>query len=139
MSDLYGWTLEHVAAREDVARAATAGPWKAESHYVRGTREVVYSEVHPVAELEGNGDGGVLSEADALHIALNGPDDVLRRCTADRRLLERHQPQQDGSAFPDSMQCRTCSQDGGDGYQYLVPAPCPTLRDLAEGYGWAGE
>jgi hypothetical protein len=39
-----------------------------------------------------------------------------------------HRPQPDGSGFPDSQQCGTCSQDGGDGYQYLVPWPCPTAR-----------
>jgi hypothetical protein len=41
-----------------------------------------------------------------------------------------HQPQPDGSGFPDGQQCRTCSQDGGDGYQYLVPYPCPTIQAL---------
>lgn len=41
-----------------------------------------------------------------------------------------HQPQPDGTGFPDSQQCRTCSQDGGDGYQYLVRYPCPTTRAL---------
>ncbi|CQR59247.1 hypothetical protein [Streptomyces leeuwenhoekii] len=39
-----------------------------------------------------------------------------------------HKPQPDGSGFPDSNHCGTCSQDGGDGYQYLVPWPCPTIR-----------
>ncbi len=41
-----------------------------------------------------------------------------------------HRPQPDGSGFPDSQQCGTCSQDGGDGYQYLVPYPCPTICAL---------
>jgi hypothetical protein len=68
----------------------------------------------------------------------DGPASVRRRCAAERKLLELHRPQPDGSGFPDGMQCRTCSQDGGDGYQYLVPAPCPTIFVLAEGYGWTG-
>lgn len=25
--------------------------------------------------------------------------------------------------------------DGGDGYQYLVPYPCPTVEDLAHAHG----
>lgn len=41
-----------------------------------------------------------------------------------------HQPQPGGSGFPDSQQCRTCSEDGGDGYLYLMPWPCPTTRAL---------
>lgn len=68
-----------------------------------------------------------------------GPASVLRRCAADRKLLELHRPQQTGGGFPDIQECRTCSSDSlGDGYQYLVPAPCPTLLALAEGYGWTG-
>ncbi|HVK16333.1 MAG TPA: hypothetical protein VM533_05245 [Fimbriiglobus sp.] len=46
------------------------------------------------------------------------------------RIRALHQPQPDGSGFPGSRQCSTCSQDGGDGYQYLVPWPCPTIRAL---------
>ncbi|MFI2081438.1 hypothetical protein ACH43Y_13960 [Streptomyces rubiginosohelvolus] len=61
---------------------------------------------------------------------------VLRRCEADRRILARHAPQHDGTAFPEGQQCRTCSQDGGDGYQYLVPYPCPTITDLAHAHGY---
>jgi hypothetical protein len=48
------------------------------------------------------------------------------------RVRALHQPQPDGSGFSDGQQCRMCSQDGGDGYQYLVPWPCPTIRALAE-------
>jgi hypothetical protein len=48
------------------------------------------------------------------------------------RVRALHQPQHDGSGFPDSQQCSTCSQDGGDGYQYLVPWPCPTIRAIGE-------
>ncbi len=51
-----------------------------------------------------------------------------------RRALDRvhtlHQPQPDGTGHPDGQQCQTCSKDGGDGYQYLVPWPCPTVRTL---------
>ncbi|MFC9847762.1 hypothetical protein ACFWFF_01430 [Streptomyces sp. NPDC060223] len=54
----------------------------------------------------------------------------------DRAALDRvralHLPKPDGSGFPDSMQCRTCSYDGGDGYQYLVPWPCPTVEAADE-------
>ncbi|MFJ6073669.1 hypothetical protein ACIQFU_22980 [Streptomyces sp. NPDC093065] len=48
------------------------------------------------------------------------------------RVRALHQPQPDGTGFDDGQQCRTCSQDGGDGYQYLVPWPCPTVRALDE-------
>jgi hypothetical protein len=142
VSDLYGWILDQVAAREDVARAATAGPWEAESHYVRGTREVVYSEVHPVAELEGNGDGGVLSEADARHIALNGPADVLRRCAADRKLLTLHKPRgvdwtaDDREWAGNPHVCEGCGQEGiCQDWVTEHANDCPVLLAVAEGYG----
>ncbi|MCX4232009.1 hypothetical protein [Streptomyces ortus] len=59
---------------------------------------------------------------------------ILRRCEADRRILARHAPQPNGTGFDDGWQCRTCSEDGGDGYQYLVPYPCPTVTDLAHAH-----
>ena len=46
------------------------------------------------------------------------------------RIRALHQPQPDGSGFPDSNHCTTCSTNGGDGYQYLVPWPCPTIAAL---------
>lgn len=60
---------------------------------------------------------------------------ILQRCEADRRILARHAPQPNGTDFDDGWQCRTCSVDGGDGYQYLVPYPCPTVEDLAHAHG----
>ncbi|CAL9649900.1 hypothetical protein [Streptomyces sp. enrichment culture] len=63
------------------------------------------------------------------------PTPLRLRCEADRRILNRHQPQPDGTPGDDGWQCRTCSEDGGDGYQYLVPYPCPTVTDLAHAHG----
>jgi hypothetical protein len=60
---------------------------------------------------------------------------VRLRCEAERRILARHEPQPNGTGFDDGWQCRTCSVDGGDGYQYLVPYPCPTVEDLAHAHG----
>lgn len=59
---------------------------------------------------------------------LNAEAREARRALGRVRAL--HQPQPDGTGQPDGQQCRTCSQDGGDGYQYLVPWPCPTVRTL---------
>lgn len=131
MPDLYGWIVERITVVESGARAAEkeqgrswAARWEKSGDYF----EVVDDRGLLVADQVQPGAAGLM--------VAHSPEFVLRRCRADRRLLERHRPQQDGSGFPDSMQCRTCSQDGGDGYQYLVPSPCPTLRDLADAYGW---
>jgi hypothetical protein len=56
-------------AIEQRANAATEGPWASEAHHHRISGKPVLFEVHPVAELEGNGDGGVTTAADAEFIA----------------------------------------------------------------------
>jgi hypothetical protein len=65
------------------------------------------------------------------HIALNDPESVLRRCAADRKLLELHQPMDNEAEM--AVYCTECDVSGN--YPYY---PCPTLRALAEGYGWTG-
>jgi hypothetical protein len=133
--DLHGWITQQIDKTQRIAEAARGqgeGRWHHETGYHSGRVEdergetVVYDEGAPLEE-------------EAAHIAFHDPAAVLRRCAVDRKILTEHQPQPDGSDFPDSMQCSTCSKDGGDGYQYLVPAPCPTLRALAEAYGWTKE
>lgn len=142
-ADLLAWLETAITARETAAREACDGGegrwhngWCPDDELEEGEtdsgcgvsderdRTVVYDEGRP-------------NKAQSVHIAANDPESVLRRCAADRKLLELHRPQQTGAGFPDVQECRTCSADSlGDGYQYLVPAPCPSLLALAEGYGW---
>ena len=135
MSDLHGWITQQVDRVEEVAKAATPGPWTAETHHHRRTNEPVYYEVHPVAELEGNGDGGVTSEADAEHIALHNPAAVLRRCGADRKILADHT----ALGFDGSIHCDGCGVDYESGPLVENVNDCPTLLALAEGYGLTPE
>lgn len=131
MPDLYGWLLEQITAVEGLVRAAEkehGRVWSTRWEHSGDYFEITDDRGRLVADQVQSGAAGLVVSHD--------PGAVLRRCAADRKLLELHAPQQDGSGFPDSMQCRTCSKDGGDGYQYLVSAPCPTVLALAEGYGW---
>jgi hypothetical protein len=64
---------------------------------------------------------------------------VLRRCEADRKILEHHAPI--GGGWPGHYACAGCGYDGG-----YCPEPytehvndCPTLLALAEGYGLTEE
>jgi hypothetical protein len=74
-------------------------------------------------------------------LAVDPPDwwEPHRKPTRDQllnvlaKVRDLHKPQPDGSGFPGAQQCSTCSQDGGDGYQYLVAWPCPTIRVLESG------
>jgi hypothetical protein len=68
-----------------------------------------------------------------------GPASVLRRCAADRKILEHHSPV--GGGWPGHYVCAGCGYDGG-----YCPEPytehvndCPTLLALSEGYGLAEE
>lgn len=135
MTDLHGWITQQIKQREAVAHAATPGTWTFEVHRHRHTREPILFEVHPVAELEGNGDGGVLTEADAQHIALNDPPSVLRRCTADRKILSVHA----ALGFDGSVHCDGCGVDYESGPLVENVNDCPTLLALAEGYGLTPE
>jgi hypothetical protein len=79
-------------------------------------------------------------EPDCFHpdgIGVNNSADIVRRCIADRKILELHAV--DGTSSSGCPWCRTCSEQAPeDGYHYLVPSPCPTILALAEGYGWTG-
>jgi len=108
--DLHAWITQQVDNRERIALKARMD----------------------IAALLASGD--VENRFAERHIAANDPATVLRRCEADRRILARHTPQPNGTGFDDGWQCQTCSVDGGDGYQYLVPYPCPTVEDLAHAH-----
>lgn len=146
MPDLHGWITQQVDEAERRAQACDATDWRhvfdgvivdrdtdGWQHAPDNARiasiayERIYWSTNPPHSPE------------ADHIVTHDPDAVLRRCKADRKILAEHAPQPDGSGFPDSQQCRTCSNAGGDGYHYLAPTPCPTLRALAEAYGYTGE
>ncbi|MER6492707.1 DUF6221 family protein [Streptomyces griseorubiginosus] len=140
--DLHAWITQQVDRVEKLARACDATDWR---HVFDGVivdrdtdgwqsapdsariasiaYERIYWSTNPPHSPE------------ADHIVTHDPDTILRRCEADRRILARHAPQPNGTGFDDGWQCQTCSQDGGDGYQYLVPYPCPTVEDLAHAHG----
>jgi hypothetical protein len=105
-----------LAADEETARAATAGPWQSRR---RGDRFVVLGGAHPLPGAESDvrvvhRDGGypadwpkdvVNAEADADHIARHDPERVLARVAATRALLDEilaweHGVDEDGDPCP---------------------------------------
>ncbi|MFJ2202455.1 DUF6221 family protein [Streptomyces violaceusniger] len=68
--------------------------------------------------------------ASITHIALNDPETVLRRCAADRKILELHGGR--------GHWCVVIDTDGDvDEFAKLYDSDvCTTVRLLAEGYGW---
>jgi len=73
------------------------------------------------------------------HIVLNDPGAVLRRCTADRKILARHRLATE-RAWPRNASCYGCGVMGDcDDPVTDNLNDCPELLDLAEGYGLTSE
>lgn len=75
-------------------------------------------------------DAGALHEDEVAWIALNDPASVLRRCAADRKLLQLH-----------GDRCHSCPAKDTTGYldewtEYNYGQTCPVVRLIAEVYGW---
>ncbi|MFE7780361.1 DUF6221 family protein [Streptomyces nigrescens] len=149
-ADIPAWLDTAITIRTNAARLAAEGgsgrwysggrtddpyveDWQLESDLVYDSERdqvVVYNEVHP-------------SKNRSVHIALNDPEAVLRRCAADRKLLASHQPAEGVGYGPDdddtpgaygeiASACSSC----GTLDEYAVRFPCHVVRTLAEGYGW---
>lgn len=116
---------------EQVAKAATPGPWTAEIHHHRTSRAPVLFEVHPVAELEGDGAGGVTSEHNAAHIARHHPARALRQVAAHRTILAKHHPYEAG---PYPHACRGCPHSPTDDPYTENINTCPDLCAIASIY-----
>jgi len=79
--------------------------------------------------MDGKGDRVVFSEQLGVdhHIARHDPASVLRRCAADRKLVELHRQSSELGWL-----CELC---GGEGQNIDCTYPCDTLRLVADGYG----
>jgi hypothetical protein len=125
MPDLHGWISQKIDAVEQAARACPPWPWVFEPD----DDAVVAADGIQVADVFALS-GGQLRAAGAF-IAANDPDATLRRCAADRKLLEIHNYH--GGTY-DVLACTGC---GYDDRGYLVDHlnDCETLQALAAGYG----
>lgn len=68
---------------------------------------------------------------------------VLRRCAADRKLIELHEPVHAGTPY-EAYNCGTCVRAGDIAEKYpddwsAQSWPCDTIRALADGYDIAVE
>lgn len=128
MSDPAEYLAAAITRTENLARAADDGPWSAGGI---GDHGWLISNANSFAiETEDSQQG----RATADHIAaVADPEAVLRRCAAERKILDEHPNVNEGD-------CGTCV-NGHWGYPThggSSPAswPCATIRNLAEGYGW---
>ncbi|MFD6149404.1 DUF6221 family protein [Streptomyces sp. NPDC060243] len=132
--DLLVWLESAITTREQAAQHAPGSNWRAEDadtgYGEAGWENWKITSTTPAGtsrSIAGPGyeGGGIFGEEAAQHIALNDPESVLRRCTADRRIMERHVPN-----YSEPAGALIC---GYDGRRW----PCSDITDLAEGYDWA--
>ncbi|MDX2513847.1 DUF6221 family protein [Streptomyces stelliscabiei] len=132
MPDLHGWITQQIDETQRIAEAARGhgeGRWRHDPSYPNGYvydergEPVVYDESAPFPE-------------EAAHIAFNDPASVLRRCAADRKILDVHEP---AGTECDPYACNGCGVDSEYGHEVDHTNDCPTLQALAEGYGLTEE
>lgn len=128
--DILAWLERAIATTEETARRAPRGKWT-------GTQDDFYSYQWHIASSTGTAvagagyeGGGVYTEEAAKHITLNDPVSVLRRCAADRKLLELHGGR--------GHSCPAYDYDGDldEWTRFYNHEVCPVVQNLAEGYGW---
>lgn len=127
MPDLHGWITQQITAVEAVAHGTGQPSLSWQNFDMRG-------------ELRDDYNAGTVAytprEETRAHIARHDPAAVLRRCVADRKILEEHKPQ--GGGHSGHYACEGCGYDGADYCSEPVTEhvnDCPTLLALAEGYG----
>ncbi|MGW0837565.1 DUF6221 family protein [Streptomyces prunicolor] len=135
MNDIAEFLRARYTERQALALAATPGPWEAEIEFYTPRKPLVrlmpeeadpsppgYFAVRPVAELEGNGDGGVLTATDAEYIAAHGPEVVLADLEVKLSIVARHERCGSMVGYCD---------DGGHGWDDVGGGGCGDLGDLA--------
>lgn len=126
MPDLHGWITQQIDRRENLAeRAAQYGrrdwPQPATAVVDVGDSWPITTEAGPIAE----------------HISVHDPAAVLRRCEADRRILNRHHLNPDVHFEPACLGCGTYGDMDLSETDNLNE--CPELLDLAHAHGITAE
>jgi hypothetical protein len=148
VTDLRGWITQQITAVEDTARKAAAlcgchppaPSWSfRDGDEPTDGRILVVDEPHPGLKRKinrrwnGSYEGLFMAE----HIVRHDPAAVLRRCAADRKILDRHNV--DLSSADDRLYATACHGCGtyGDCDDPVTDNinDCPELLDLADGYG----
>jgi hypothetical protein len=126
---------------ETTAKAATPGPWRAETHIDNhepvGVEHLVSAETRVVA---GTGLGGDQAEADAAHIARHDPARARRAVPAKWLVLDEHLPIE--SIY--GLTCKRCvswqdaplAEGGETEFGIAIPDPWPCVPVRAVAASW---
>lgn len=146
MPDLHGWITQQVAEVEDIARLTSGGGYEPDTWHAEPSRSgrwvqiVAHSRTlgeppeadQPVALVQSG-------RREHLLIARHDPAAVLRRCEADRRVLERHR-MNPGAIWYEAAMCHGCGTED----EMACPRTenlndCPELLDLGYAHGLTDE
>jgi hypothetical protein len=144
------WLRETLDAARRDAEAAGGGEWSVEDARLVDIRggQLVETAREPGTLVVGDGRRIVTGTSAVLpHIAANNPSAVLRRITADRKMLDALLAKRHNVVDDPAYTCpaATNEHDGGQNYD---TGPCNCGRDewaaryvrlLAEGWGWTPE
>ncbi|UJV42076.1 hypothetical protein CVT30_21480 [Streptomyces sp. AMCC400023] len=143
---MHGWITQQIDDREQLAALISPGgyapdEWRIEpSRSGRWVEIVAYSRTNiEPPEAASREQAVALTQTgrnEHLLIAMHDPASVLRRCAADRKILEHHAP---AGTECDPYACNGCGVDSEYGHEVDHTNDCPTLQALAEGYGLTEE
>ena len=151
MPDLHDWITQQIDEVEQLATLISPGgyapdEWRTEpSRSGRWEQVVAYSRtnIEPPEDAVRESDQPVAlvqsGRNEHLLIAMHDPAAVLRRCEADRRVLERHRLNPD-AYWADAAMCEGCGTEGEMDYAVTENLnDCPELIDLAYAHGLTPE
>ncbi|MFE9064951.1 DUF6221 family protein [Streptomyces violaceusniger] len=132
MCDLHAWISQQIGTTERLAVKAaqcTANEWEAVCSLILTVRTESDERVAGEAVIESS--FHTFDEA-LLHTARHDPAAVLRRCVADRKILDLYKVTKqiaEQSDDPNVMDLINAARQN-------LPALTSVVRSLAEGYGW---
>lgn len=136
-TDLSTRILAELDRRTKAAEAASPGPWRIDDE----DDDTVVLAVDDEVAAQAYALSGRQQRATAEHIALHDPADALRRYAAARRVLERHQPDNElpiNAKFWECVVCSVeieCNSDRVGTHYHTVLWPCPEILDLCASLG----
>jgi hypothetical protein len=133
MTDLHAALLAAISAREERARAATAGPWKhIGRNWIEPATPIDVTEAdwgpdgHTSMFVHTNEGQGAWRVEDVAFIAAEDPTSVLRQTTEDRWMLSQHNPDKTDLARGLDPEC-SCGYD--------LHRMCPHVLSITRRYG----
>lgn len=147
MPDLHGWITQQIDKVEAVAGLISAGGYEPDEWRIEPSRSGRWSQVVAYSRTLGEPPEAAAREQpvafvqtgrnEHLLMAMHDPAAVLRRCAADRRILERHRLNPDVHFEPACKGCGTYGDMELSETDNLNE--CPELLDLAFAHGLTDE